>query len=595
MDGQRVVLSGWLGSVRARSSELTFAVVSDVSGEIQVIHQQQSSSDTKADLRSIPIESVVRIEGIVRKRPSDAVKYSNRPTDAIEVELEKVECINAVNATLPFVPSRRKQKLPSEETRLEHRYLDLRRPEMQQRLLLRAKAMRSVRQYLDDNGFTEIETPILSKSTPEGAREFLVPTRRFTESNDDGNSADDGEVQSIRMNNFYALAQSPQQFKQLLMAGGMDRYYQLAKCFRDEDKRADRQPEFTQIDLEMSFVTMSDVMVTVEGLVRHIWNDVQAFTKQPNAQSVMDTLPSLPDVIPRMTYSDAMARYGSDKPDTRFDLEIRQLNLPSTISSEHFVADVIRIPQETSKWTTNIRNGNDSSGISQLSHETVNELISTARKSTNMSENEAVFISVRDTRQVVGATAAGRLRLLVANELEKAGLLTVDKSRMDMLWVHDFPLFTNEVDLSNPWHSSISATHHPFTAPFPEDAHLMNTDPLKVRGQHYDLVLNGMEVGGGSIRIHDAQMQLQVFSDILRLEPDIVQRFDHMIQAFKHGCPPHGGIALGFDRLVSILAGGTASIRDVIAFPKAADGVDLLMKSPSTVTMEYLKEYRLVK
>jgi len=497
----------------------------------------------------------------------------------IEVEVTEVLCLNSAATNLPFLPG--KKKLPKEEVRMKHRYLDLRRPELQKNIRMRSKVASVVRNYLDANQFVEVETPTLFKSTPEGAREYIVPTRNHGQ--------------------FYALPQSPQQHKQMLMAAGIDRYYQIARCFRDEDLRADRQPEFTQIDLEMSFVKAGDIQNIIEGMVTEIW-DKSLNIKLDESH------------FPHLTYHDAMSKYGSDKPDIRFGMHIHDISKQLSSVAEDGVlecmvvkkgaaiksSDVRSIQKEYesqndglgSPYSIKITESNVSSWVEKCSLTRGSPDAKTVQYGLNaeleVEQGDLVYLHRRPAYLYGGNTTLGRVRLQMSKLLQEAGLLDINPTDYKFLWVESFPLFTPDEAGIRTW----QATHHPFTAPFSEDLALLESDPAKVRGQHYDLVLNGMEIGGGSIRIHYPEMQRFIFDKVLELQPHEYQRFDHLLEALGGGCPPHGGIALGFDRLMSIIC-GTPSIRDVIAFPKAGGGKDLVVNSPSQITTAQLAEYGL--
>ncbi|ORZ02392.1 tRNA synthetases class II-domain-containing protein [Syncephalastrum racemosum] len=574
-DGQRVVLCGWVQSQRSLSQDLIFLPIRDASGTTQLVYRAESTTDPalKASLQRLTNESVICAEGIVRTRP-DAMRNPQQATGDIEVELTAVYCLNPASH-LPFWPSQSAAKLPNEEVRMRYRYLDLRRDELQRNIRLRSLTANTVRQTLIDKGFTEIETPTLFKSTPEGAREFVVPTRKS--------------------GLFYALPQSPQQHKQMLMAAGFDRYFQIARCFRDEDLRADRQPEFTQIDLEMSFVTAKDIQHVIEDMVTAVWQKALGVTLDASS-------------FPHMPYQEAMTTYGSDKPDVRFDLKIQDISssFPDIAGDEHAL-DCLVIKQGSALTGGDIKDMRQQLEIQddkdfafvKINENNVNAWPSKCgylRHSTtqhgwkhlNVHAGDLVLVHKRSRYLYGGNTLMGRIRLHVADKLRQKGLLTMDANPYKFLWIESFPLFTPDEQGVRTW----QATHHPFTAPFDEDIPLLATDPAKVRGQHYDLVLNGMEIGGGSIRIHSPTMQNFIFDKVLQLESHEYKRFDHLIDALSCGCPPHGGIALGFDRLMSILC-NSQSIRDVIAFPKASGGRDMVVESPSAITQKQLQEYGL--
>jgi aspartyl-tRNA synthetase len=469
----------------------------------------------------------------------------------------------------------------NEETRLKHRYLDLRRPEMSRNLRLRSKAATATRVFMDEQGFLEVETPILFKSTPEGAREFLVPNRR-------------------EPGTFYALPQSPQQFKQILMVGGVERYYQLARCFRDEDQRADRQLEFTQIDIEMSFIEREDIYSLIEGLLRRVW------------KVALDR-----DIVTpfrRISFEEAMNRYGIDKPDTRFAMELADFTEEFRGSSFKVFSGAVanggvvkainakglagatqgQIETMTeyaksfgAKGLAFIKVERDASGQVEWKSPIV-KFFSGAEKSAltqKLGIEEGDLILFAADQWLTACEILGKIRLYCADVLKGQGKLVIDPHQFEFLWVVDFPLLSFDKE-QNRWYSS----HHPFTAPVAEDVSLLTSDPRKVRGQHYDVVVNGMELGGGSIRIHRPDVQKTVFEEVLKISPEETQlRFGYMLEAFRYGAPPHGGIALGFDRLIAILC-GTPSIRDVIAFPKTAKGADLMTDSPTAVSPKQLRE-----
>ncbi|KAJ2595252.1 aspartate--tRNA ligase msd1, partial [Coemansia sp. RSA 1722] len=560
---QEVSLCGWVQNIRVLSETLVFVQLRDAYGSMQLLAEQSRIphfSEQKLLLEKLSTDSLISVAGKVVRRPQEMVR-DGAQTGQIELLVDKIQVLNHAQP-LPFNPHV-KSALPGEDTRLAHRYLDLRRPELQHNIRVRSKTTMAVRQFMDDNGFVDIETPMLFKSTPEGAREFLVPTR-------------------IDAGSCYALPQSPQQFKQMLMAAGFDRYYQIARCFRDEDLRADRQPEFTQIDVEMSFIKKKDIQDVMELLVQHIWKTVKNIHIQ------------VP--FPRMSFADATSKYGSDKPDTRFGLEITQV--PDLRVDDHTVAEVLVLTT-----VHKINSDHDLSGTSKAS--LLSRWLSAPSQASNTDEKslrlkdflssisakkgDLLFVSERSAYVTPANTTLGRIRTLMAQRLQSKGHLDIPSNKYNFLWIEDFPLFSREVDDAN---GRLSATHHPFTAPAEKDLPLLYTDPAKVHGQHYDLVLNGIELGGGSIRVHDPEVQSYIFKEILKLPPKIQSSFDHLVTALGHGCPPHGGIALGLDRLVAILT-ESPSLRDVIAFPKSSNGRDLFMHSPSMATSEQLSEYGL--
>ena len=459
---------------------------------------------------------------------------------------------------------------------MTYRYLDLRRPQSFNRLLSRHKASKSARDYMDENGFLEIETPELFKSTPEGAREFLVPSR-------------------LNPGEFYALVQSPQQYKQMLMVAGVERYYQMARCFRDEDLLSDRQPEFTQIDIEMSFIDREDMYNLIEGLFQRIWKDV------------INVNLELP--FPHISYHDAMNQYGVDKPDTRFDLKIEDFSdifknsefkvFSNTVKNNGVVKalnakGLADITQGELKTLEESAKSMGAKGLAFIKAEKsgwkspILKFFSDQEKSAlkerlKIEEGDIIFFAAANWEQA--CEILGRVRLDSAQLLVKRGLLSIPDDQYNFLWVTDFPLMLFDQEKQR----YVSA-HHPFTSPITEDIPKLDSDPRAVRGQHYDIVLNGSEIGGGSIRIHQPDLQKKVFEDFLKIPPEVVkQQFGYMLQAFHYGAPPHGGIAIGFDRLIAIIT-GTSSIRDVIAFPKTQKGQCLMTESPSAVTKKQLND-----
>ncbi len=573
--GQTVTLAGWVHSRRDLGG-LIFVDVRDREGRTQsVFDPALVTKEVFERASSLRSESVVAITGKVRHRP-EGTNNSKIPSGEVEVVAQDLELLNQAEV-LPFpVDDPEVASKVNEELRLQYRYLDLRRPEMSRNLRLRSKVATATRVFLDEQGFLEVETPLLFKSTPEGAREFLVPSR-------------------IHPGQFYALPQSPQQFKQILMVAGVERYFQLARCFRDEDQRADRQLEFTQVDLEMSFIDRQDIYDLIEGLLKRVW------------KTALNMDISTP--FKRISYQEAMDRFGIDKPDTRFGFELVDL-------TEDFRASTFKV------FSGAIANGGVVKAINAkgLADATQGQIETMTEYAKSFGAKGLAFIKVEkgewkspivkffsETEKAAltqklaiqegdlilfaadqwlnACEILGRIRLYCAEVLKTQGRLTIESNRFDFLWVVDFPLLTFDKE-QNRWYSS----HHPFTAPVAEDVPLLQTEPRKVRGQHYDIVVNGTELGGGSIRIHQPAVQKTIFEQVLQIPPEMVQaRFGYMLEAFKYGAPPHGGIALGFDRMIAILC-GTPSIRDVIAFPKTAKGTDLMTDSPTTVEPKQLRD-----
>jgi aspartyl-tRNA synthetase len=573
--GQIVTLSGWVHSRRDLGG-LIFIDVRDREGRTQTVFDPSDLPkelfERAAALRS---ECVVSITGKIRQRPA-GTNNPKIPTGEIEMMVKELEVLNVADV-LPFpVDDPEAASKVNEELRLKYRYLDLRRPEMARNLKLRSKVAIATRSFMDEQGFLEIETPTLFKSTPEGAREFLVPSR-------------------VNPGLFYALPQSPQQFKQILMVGGVEKYFQLARCYRDEDLRADRQPEFTQIDIEMSFIEREDIYSLIEGLLKRVWKTALNL--------------DVPTPFRRITFAEALNRWGIDKPDTRFDMELADF-------TEEFRASKFKV------FSGSIANGGvvkalNAKGLAGATQGQIETMTAYAQslgakglafikveggewrspivKFFNEAEKAALASKLKIEEGDLILFAAdqwlnaceilGKIRLYCADVLKGQGKLAIDPNRFDFLWVVDFPLLSFDKE-QNRWYSS----HHPFTAPVAEDIALLKTDPKKVRGQHYDVVVNGVELGGGSIRIHRPDVQKSVFEVVLQISPDETKlRFGYMLEAFRYGAPPHGGIALGFDRLCAILC-GTPSIRDVIAFPKTAKGTDLMTDSPAAVSPRQLRD-----
>ena len=573
--GQTVTLEGWVHSRRDLGGVI-FIDVRDREGRTQTVFDPSALAanifERAASLRS---ESVVSVTGKVRQRPEG----TNNPkiaTGEIEVAATNLEILNQADV-LPFsVDDPEAASKVNEELRLRYRYLDLRRPEMARNLRLRSRVATATRIFFEEQGFLEVETPILFKSTPEGAREFIVPNRR-------------------EPGTFYALPQSPQQFKQILMVGGVERYYQLARCFRDEDQRADRQLEFTQIDLEMSFIEREDIYAVIEGLLRRIW------------KTALDI--DIPTPFKRLKFDEVMNRWGMDKPDTRFGMELVDLTEEFRGSAFKVFSGAIanggvvkalnakKLADATQGQIETMTETAKSFGAKGLAYIKVEggEWKSPIVKFFNDSERAALTkkLAIEEGDLILFAAdqwlnaceILGKIRLYCADVLTTQGKLKIDPNRFDFLWVVDFPLLSFDKE-QNRWYSS----HHPFTAPADEDVPLLKSDPKKVRGQHYDVVVNGWELGGGSIRIHQPEVQKVIFEQVLQIPPEMVKaRFGYLLEAFRYGAPPHGGIALGFDRLIAILC-GTLSIRDVIAFPKTAKGTDLMTDSPGSVEPKQLRD-----
>ncbi|KAJ3059561.1 hypothetical protein HDU98_004454 [Podochytrium sp. JEL0797] len=584
--GQRVSLAGWVGGRPKRiGASLVFGTLRDWTGEVQLVASEEGSTK---ELLALSPESVVSVLGTLRQRKS------HDGSDSLEVLVDSIATLNAAKP-LPFDTNKKSihpdsPSRPNDETMLKYRYIELRQPWLTNNLRTRSDAAFSIRSLLHTEGFMEVETPCLFKSTPEGAREFLVPTRT--------------------KGMFFALPQSPQQFKQVLMAGGIEKYFQFARCFRDEAVGSNRQQEFTQVDMEMSFVKQRDIMGLIERMICRVWKDV------------MKTDIHAPFRI--IKYQEAMARYGSDKPDTRFGLEVQNISSffsPKSDAAPRNMMEAIVIPN----------------GSKMLSHKKVAEILKTVQQESfpyyggsvaprdlvarnvkpenaaswadgfasdfsvdpalyahvNAQPGDVVILNQRKPGYFGGHTIMGRVRLVTSEILQETKAMVIPADQWNFLWVVDFPLFTPVADVvPGPGVAVLEATHHPFTAPMDEDAHLLYTNPELCRAQHYDIVLNGCEIGGGSIRAHNPDMQRHVLSQILKLsDSKISTDFGHLLDALSFGCPPHGGIALGFDRFVSILC-GSASIREVIAFPKLKGG-DLFAGSPTLVGEKALETYHI--
>ncbi|MFN5417469.1 MAG: aspartate--tRNA ligase [Flavobacteriia bacterium] len=560
--GKQVTLSGWMQRSRDLGG-MTFIDLRDRYGVTQLAFNLEENTDLCMQARKLGREFVIQVEGTVIERSS---KNKNMPTGDIEIKVEKLSVLNAAK-TPPFTIE--DETDGGEEIRAQYRYLDLRRNPVQEKLRLRNKVALETRKYLDSLDFLDVETPYLIKSTPEGARDFVVPSRM-----------NEGE--------FYALPQSPQTFKQLLMVSGFDRYYQIVKCFRDEDLRADRQPEFTQIDCEMAFVEQEDILQTFEGLIKHLFKTVRGIEFE--------------GAFPRMDYAEAMAKYGSDKPDIRFGMEFVDLteivkgkDFPVFDNAETILAinaeqtnsytrkqidaltDFVKRPQIGATGLIYLRCNEDGTLKSSVDKFYSEEELKKWAEKTNAKPGDLIFLLCGDLDKV--RKQMNELRLHLGNEL---GLRNPNDFKP--LWVLDFPLL--EWDEEN---GRYHAMHHPFTSPKPEDFHLIGTDPGKVRANAYDLAMNGVELGGGSIRIHDRDLQSQMFDLLGFTKEEAQNQFGFLMNAFEYGAPPHGGLAFGLDRLVATM-GGSDSIRDYIAFPKNNRGRDVMIDAPSLLSEEQLKE-----
>lgn len=568
--GEKIVLKGWVQKRRDLGG-LIFIDLRDRTGIVQIVINPEVSEEALKIAEKIRSEYVLDIEGSVVGRTEGTVN-PNLTTGKIEVMVEKVTIINAAKNP-PFLIEDKSEEV-SEDVRLKYRYLDLRRPALFDTIKMRHNVSKSIRGFLDENGFLDVETPILTKSTPEGARDYLVPSR-------------------VHEGEFYALPQSPQIFKQLLMVSGFDRYYQIARCFRDEDLRADRQPEFTQVDIEMSFMSQDEIMSLMEKMMTRIMKETKGIDL------------NLP--LPRMTFDEAMGRYGSDKPDTRFGLEL--INVSELVKDSGFKVfsgavqnggevKVINVKGSAAAYSrkdidalTEFVSQYGAKGLAWLKVEEqelkgpISKFFSAEEQESLKAVTEAeagdLLLFVADKKQVV-ADALGALRLKLGREL---GL--IDESKFNFLWVIDWPLVEYDEEAGRYF-----AAHHPFTMPARDDLELFETNPISMKAQAYDLVLNGYELGGGSIRIFEKEVQQKMFKLLGFSEEEAVEQFGFLLEAFEYGTPPHGGIALGLDRLVMLLAGRT-NLRDTIAFPKTASASDLLTNAPSEVSTEQLTDLHL--
>jgi aspartyl-tRNA synthetase len=566
--GQEVTLCGWVDSSRDHGGAV-FLDVRDRYGKTQVVAAPEAGSDIVQAASRVRSEYVVRVTGKVAPRP-EGTTNPKLPTGAIELRVAQLEVLNPC-AMLPFAPSQ--QELPGEDLRLKYRYLDLRRPEMQRTMLLRGRIIKLMRDYFDEHGFIDVETPILGRSTPEGARDYLVPSR-------------------VHRGKFYALPQSPQLYKQILMVAGYDRYVQIARCFRDEDLRADRQPEFTQLDLEMSFVTADDIIRMIDGLVARLARELLGL--------------DVPLPLPRMTYDEAMRRFGHDAPDLRFDLEL--VDCSDLAASCEFA--LVRGALERGGFLRGLR---VPGAASRLSRKRIDELTDYVKK--DLGGQNLIWFRMADAGQLESSWAKnfapellgrigqrlsatpGDMLFLMADSWEVtcralyglrkrlgAELQLYDPRQMHFSWVVEFPMFDWDPE-GQRW----SAMHHPFTSPRLQDIAMLEEQPAACRAQAYDLVINGYEAGGGTIRIHDAPTQQRVFNLLGIDAPKARERFGFLLDALQFGAPPHGGIALGVDRVVMLFA-GLDNIRDCIAFPKTQRAADMMTEAPGAVDVNQLRE-----
>ena len=565
--GETVIVMGWTQTYRQLGA-LTFIDLRDITGIIQLSFSEEVSAEAFKKAQSVRNEYVLAAKGVVVKRSSVNDKI---PTGHIEIQVEELRILNQA-ATPPFAIEENSNV--KDETRLKYRYLDLRRPDVQKNLIVRHKIAQIARNFYSEHDFLEIETPILNKSTPEGARDYLVPSR-------------------VHPGKFYALPQSPQLYKQLLMASGMDRYFQIAKCFRDEDLRADRQPEFTQIDLEMSFVEADDVIGVNEQFIKKLFKDI------------LDKDIELP--LKRLPYCEAMERYGSDKPDTRFGLEL--VNVSEQVKNCGFKVFSGAVENGGSVRGINIKGGADK--FSRKEIDSLGEFVKTYRAKglawlcVGETEHRSSFAKFLEPAEVDAMIAAlggevGDLLVFVADQnkvvFDSLGALRnevarrlnlIEEGSYDLLWVTEFPLLEYDEE-----EGRFTAMHHPFTAPMDEDLPLLDTDPGKVRAKAYDIVINGCEAGGGSIRIYNSDLQEKMFQTLGFSKEDAWARFGFLLEGFRYGTPPHGGMAYGLDRLVMLLT-GCDNIKDVIAFPKVQNASELMSNAPDFVEEKQLEELQI--
>jgi len=559
--GATVNLNGWVNTVRLHG-QVIFIDLRDRYGKTQIIFNSEDFNGDFESVKKLSIEDVLSIKGTVQARGEGAVN-PDMSTGDIEVMVDSMELLSET-IPLPFVITDRESA--SEDLRLKYRYLELRTEELQYNIITRHKAYQAVRGFLSDNNFLEVETPILMKSTPEGARDFLVPSR-------------------LHQGKFYALPQSPQIYKQILMISGFDRYFQIVKCFRDEDFRADRQPEFTQIDVEMSFIDEEDIFENMENMTRYVFKEVIGT--------------NLPDPFPRISYDKAMSKYGSDKPDTRYELFLQNVKQFTDISEFNAfksaecvkaivvsggakysrknideLTDVVKTFNAKGLAWMKMEKGQLTGGISKFFGDDLQkELIS----STGMCDGDIIFL-IGDERSVT-EKSLGALRVEIAKFEDLA-----DKNDFKPLWVTDFPMFENDEKSGN-----LTFLHHPFTSPTSSNIEDLDSDPLSMKARAYDLTMNGYEIAGGSIRIHSSELQNKVFSLLGLTVEEAKEKFGFLVEALSYGAPPHGGIAFGFDRLVMLLTCSN-NIRDVIAFPKTTSALSLMDGSPDSVSEKQLDE-----
>ncbi len=562
---QEVTLTGWIQRIRELGG-MTFITLRDRYGITQLVFDENTPDEVQKDIEKLGREFIIKVQGKVQERSS---KNPKMPTGDIEIPVQDLEIINHSEVP-PFTIENETDG--GEELRMKYRYLDLRREVVRENILLRNRMAQEIRKYLDDRYFAEIETPFLIKSTPEGARDFVVPSR-------------------MNPGEFYALPQSPQTFKQLLMISGYDRYFQIVKCFRDEDLRADRQPEFTQLDCEMAFVEQEDVLETFEGLARHLFKEVKQYDYK--------------EKFPRIDYEDAIKYYGTDKPDIRFDMRISEITgLAQGKGFKVFdsvayiggicakgcasysrkqldqLTDFVKKPQVGAKGLVYVKYNEDGSFKSSVDKFFGGEDFKEWATAMNAHPGDLMLVLAGDRMPTL--TVLGVLRLEMGNRLELR-----DKDVFAPLWVLDFPLLEWDEE-----EKRYTAMHHPFTSPKDEDIELFDSDPGKMRANAYDFVINGVEIGGGSIRIHNRDLQQKMFRALGIDKEEAEEKFGFLLNAFKYGAPPHGGIAFGFDRWCAVM-GGSESIRDYIAFPKNNAGRDLMIDSPSKIDSKQLEELNL--